>query len=78
MAFDLGELAISLNLNTTSFTRDLDNAEKRVERFGKRRISVLLDVDDSGIKALDNFQDKVTTTQRWLCLLYTSPSPRDS
>lgn len=66
MAFDLGELAISLNLNTTSFTRDLDNAEKRIERFGRRRISLLLDVDDSGIKALDNFQDKVTTTQRWL------------
>ena len=66
MAFDLGELAISLNLNSTSFNRDLDNAEKRVERFGRRRISLLLDVDDSGIRALDNFQNNVVKTQRWL------------
>ena len=38
MSFDLGELAISLNLNTGSFNRDLDNAEKRVEGFGRRRL----------------------------------------
>ena len=67
MSFDLGELSISLNLNTGSFHRDLDNAEKRVERFGKRRLSILLEVDDSGAKALEVFQNNIVKTKTcWL------------
>ena len=32
----------------------------------KCRISVLLEVDNAGIKALDKFQNNVVKTQRWL------------
>ena len=66
MAFDLGELAISLNLNQGSFQRDLDRVEQRMMRFGSRRLSVMLEVDDSGLTALKEFENNIVKTQRWL------------
>ena len=66
MSFNLGELAISLNLHTAVFDRDLDLREKRLERFGRRRISVLMELEDNATKSLAEFENNIVSTQRWL------------
>ena len=63
--FDIGA-----NLTHESFTKDLDSVITEASKLGVKRLSVT----GSSVKdSLEAFE----ITQRYPCLLYTSPSPRD-
>ena len=69
---------------TTTFQTNLMNLQSNLLNFAFMLTSNRDDaydlLQDTTLKALDN-QDKYaenTNFKAWVCLLYTSPSPRDS
>jgi tape measure domain-containing protein len=53
MSFDLGQLSISLGLNTGTFWRDVDRAEARMRQLGTKRYHVMVSVDDHRLTDLN-------------------------
>jgi hypothetical protein len=51
--FDLGQLSISLGLNTGRFWRDIDRVEARMRQLRTKRYHVMVSVDDPRLTELN-------------------------